>query len=174
MLIRALDPADVQPYRELMLEAYALAPDAFTTTAEEPAGEPESWWVKRIGHPQGTQVVFGAEAGAELVGTVALEFAVKPKTRHNALLIGMYVRQHARGEGVGRLLLDEALRLASGRPGVQAVTLTVTENNEHAIRLYEGAGFTAWGTQPMAIATPSGLKSKVHMLRALATSSVAP
>jgi len=171
MRIRSLTPSDVLSYRELMLEAYVLAADAFTTTAEERGKEPESWWVKRIGDPQGLQVSFGAKIGGGLVGTVALEYAGKPKTRHSALLIGMYVRQHARGKGVGRLLLDAALSHAAERAGVQVVTLTVTEGNEHAIRLYEGAGFVAWGTQPLAIATPSGLKGKVHMSRTLADAS---
>ena len=167
MHIRSLIALDVLAYRELMLEAYALAPDAFTTTAEERAKEPESWWVKRIGNPQGLQVSFGAEVEDRFVGTVALEYAGKPKTRHSALLIGMYVRQHARCNGIGRLLLDAALNHASERAGVQVVTLTVTEGNQHAIRLYERAGFEVWGTQPLAIATPSGLKGKVHMSRTL-------
>ena len=121
--------------------------------------------------PQGLQVSFEAETEDGLVGTVALEYAGKPKTRHSALLIGMYIRQHARGRCSGRLLLDAALSHAYERAGVQIVTLTVTEGNQHAIRLYEGAGFVAWGTQPLAIATPSGLKGKVHMSRALSNAS---
>jgi RimJ/RimL family protein N-acetyltransferase len=84
------------------------------------------------------------------------------------LLIGMYVRPSARGQGLGRSLLDAALRHATKRAGVQLVSLTVTEGNEPAIRLYEGAGFVAWGTQPLAIATPSGFKGKVHMSHRLA------
>jgi ribosomal protein S18 acetylase RimI-like enzyme len=171
MHIRPLTASDALGYRELMLEAYVLAPDAFTTTAEERANEPESWWVRRIGHPQGLQVSFAADMENWLVGTVALEYGAKSKTRHGALLIGMYVRQHARGKGVGRLLLDAALSHASARAGVQVVTLTVTEGNQHAIGLYERAGFVAWGTQPLAIATPSGLKGKVHMSHTLSKAS---
>jgi ribosomal protein S18 acetylase RimI-like enzyme len=168
MLIRPLTAADALAYRELMLEAYVLAADAFTSTAEERAKEPPSWWVQRIGHPHGLHVAFGAEVAGGLLGTVALEYADKPKTRHSALLIGMYVRPSARGQGLGRSLLDAALRHATKRAGVQLVSLTVTEGNEPAIRLYEGAGFVAWGTQPLAIATPSGFKGKVHMSHRLA------
>jgi hypothetical protein len=32
-----------------MLRAYEVAADAFTSTPEERAAEPESWWVKRQG-----------------------------------------------------------------------------------------------------------------------------
>jgi len=50
MHIRPLTASDVLSYRELMLEAYASAADAFTATVEERAKEPESWWVRRIGN----------------------------------------------------------------------------------------------------------------------------
>jgi RimJ/RimL family protein N-acetyltransferase len=146
-----------------MLEAYVSAADAFTSTADERASEPESWWVKRIADPKGLGVSFGAEVGGRLVGTVALKFSAKPKTRHSVLLIGMYVREEARGKGVGWALLGAALAHASQRSGVQIVTLTVTEGNAPAVRLYERAGFQAWGVEPMAIATPSGFRGKVHM-----------
>ena len=74
-----------------MLEAYEHAADAFTTTAAERQAEPESWWVKRIGSPSGTATAFGAWDGDKLVGTVAIEYSSKPKTRHSALVLGMYV-----------------------------------------------------------------------------------
>jgi RimJ/RimL family protein N-acetyltransferase len=146
-----------------MLEAYASAADAFTSTAEERALEPESWWIKRIADPKGLSASFGAEDEDGLAGTVALEYSAKPKTKHLALLIGMFVRVRARGKGVGRALLKAALEQAAQRPGVEIVTLTVTEGNVPAMRLYQEAGFRAWGTQPMAITTPSGYKGKVHM-----------
>ena len=72
------------------------------------------------------------------------------------------------------MLLEAALSHASERAGVQVVTLTVTQGNQHAIRLYEGAGFVAWGIQPLAIATPSGLKGKVHMSRPLVAATSSP
>ena len=94
---------------------------------------------------------------------MALEFAQKPKTRHKAHLIGMFVRAAARGQGAGKALVQAALAAAIERPGVRVVTLTVTEGNAPAIRLYEACGFSAFGTEPMAIATPEGFKGKVHM-----------
>ena len=85
-----------------MLEAYELAADAFTSTAEERAAEPEAFWAKRIADPSGLSAAFGAFEGQELIGTVALEFAAKPKTKHKALVIGMYVTPGARSTGAGR------------------------------------------------------------------------
>lgn len=162
--VAVLVSADAARYRSLMLEAYAQAPDAFTSTAQEREAEPEAWWVRRIADPAGASVVFGAFQGQTLVGAVALEFSAKPKTRHKAHLIGMYVQPVARGSGAGKLLLAAALaHLQKHRPAITVVVLTVTEGNMPALRLYRSYGFTAFGTEPMAIRTPDGYKAKVHM-----------
>jgi hypothetical protein len=42
-------------------------------------------------------------------------------------------------------------------------SLTVTESNAPAIALHQRCGFRSSGTEPMAIATPTGYKAKVHM-----------
>ena len=163
MQIRTLDATDAPRYRELMLEAYTLAADAYTSTAEDRAREPETWWVHRVADASGLTVSFAAEIEGALVGTVALEYSSRPKTKHSVLVIGMYVQGAARRQGVGRALLQTALAHAALRPGVDVVELDVTEGNATAIAMYAAAGFQTWGTQPWAIATPSGLKGKVHM-----------
>ena len=150
-------------YRSLMLEAYEFAADAFTSTADERAAEPESFWATRIADPTGMSAAFGAFDDQELVGTVALEFSEKPKTRHKALVIGMYVAPVARGTGAGRALLAAAVEYAKARDGIRLITLTVTEGNEPAVNLYRAAGFQTFGVEPMAILTPSGFKAKIHM-----------
>jgi RimJ/RimL family protein N-acetyltransferase len=163
MRITRLEARDATPYRRLMLRAYEQAADAFTSTAEERAEEPESFWVRRIADPSGLSAAFGAFDGDQLVGTVALEFSAKPKTQHKALVIGMYVADEARGTGAARGLLEAALDCARQRPGILLVTLTLTEGNEAALRLYRRAGFQAFGVEPMAILTPGGFRGKVHM-----------
>jgi RimJ/RimL family protein N-acetyltransferase len=156
-----------------MLEAYAHAADAFTSTAQERAQEPLSWWEERIASPDGLSQAFGAFAQDGLVGTVALEYSAKPKTRHSVLVLGMYVRPAARGRGVGAGLMRAAIAAASARHGVRALRLTVTEGNAPAIRLYESVGFSAWGTEPRAIRTPGGFKGKVHMVLLLGDDAIA-
>ncbi|MCB8966394.1 MAG: GNAT family N-acetyltransferase [Ardenticatenaceae bacterium] len=163
MHIATLTASDVTQYRELMLYAYATAPDAFTSTPEERAAEPEAWWLKRVADPSGQSIAFGAFQNSQLVGTVTIEFSVKPKTRHKAHLIGMFVHESCRGLGGGAQLVGAALAAARTRSEVRLVTLTVTEGNVPAITLYERCGFRAFGIEPMAIATPEGFKGKVHM-----------
>lgn len=173
MLIARLQPSDAAPYRNLMLEAYELAADAFTSTAEERKAEPESFWIKRIADPTRMTAAFGAFEGPSLVGTVALEYSAKPKTRHKALVLGMYVTPAARGRYAGRKLLEAAMEDAKAREGVLVLTLTATEGNEPAIQLYRAAGFEVFGIEPMAILTPSGYKAKVHMWVSLSQASTA-
>ena len=146
-----------------MLHAYESAPDAFTSTPDERAAEPESWWVNRIADRGSLSASFGAFRDDELVGAVTLEFSAKPKTRHKCHLIGMFVTESARGLGAGEALLRAALEAAAARPEIVVVTLTVTEGNASALRLYESRGFRPYGVEPMAIATPTGFKSKIHM-----------
>lgn len=167
MRISTITTADVVAYRALMLEAYEQAPDAFTTTATEREAEPESWWVKRIGCADGLATSFGAWKGSTLVGTVSLAYSAKPKTRHSAMVLGMYVQPQERGKGVGLALLDAAIAAASARPEILSLTLTLTEGNAPALHLYRSVGFVAWGTQPQSIRTDSGLEGKVHMSLAL-------
>lgn len=166
--VAVLTPADVQRYRVLMLHAYDAAADAFTSTAAERAAEPDAWWLRRIADPQGMSTAFGAFDGEALVGTVAVEYSAKPKTRHKALILGMFVHESARGRGAGRALLQAALAAARARPGVFLLTLTVTEGNRPAIALYEACGFRTFGVEPLAIATPGGYRAKVHMALQLA------
>jgi RimJ/RimL family protein N-acetyltransferase len=163
MNVERLVASDVPRYRALMLHAYAAAPDAFTSTPEERFAEPDSWWLKRIADPSGQSLAFGAFHEGQLVGTVTVEFAVKPKVRHKAKLIGMFVSESSRGLGAGAKLVQAALAAARARPEVQVVTLTVTEGNASAVTLYERCGFRQFGVEPMALATPEGYKSKVHM-----------
>lgn len=167
MPIARLNASDAPRYRELMLEAYVLAADAFTSTAEERASEPLAWWERRIARADGLSESFGAFEDEQLIGTVALEYSAKPKTRHAALVIGMYVRPSWRRSGAARALMQAAIAAARARPQIDVLRLTVTEGNEAAIRLYQSVGFVAWGTEPQAIRTPGGFKGKVHMSRPL-------
>jgi ribosomal protein S18 acetylase RimI-like enzyme len=165
MHVAALTAADAPQYRTLMLHAYQHAADAFTSALEERAAAPEAWWTKRIADPDGMSVAFGAFDEGKLAGAVALEFSAKPKTAHNAHVIGMYVLPPFRGEGAAKALLRAALDHCTHRGDIRSLKLTVTQGNEAAIALYRAFGFQEFGIEPMAILTPSGFKAKVHMWR---------
>lgn len=166
--IAVLTAAHALAYRAVMLHAYEHAADSFTSTAQERAAEPDAWWVNRIANPTGLTVAFGAFEDQHLVGVVALEFSAKPKTQHKALVVGMYVMPPSRGKGIARALMQAALDHAAARSGITVVQLEVTQGNEPATALYESLGFQAYGIEPMAVLTPGGYRSKVHMWQPVA------
>ncbi len=160
---RKLQLDDLDQYRALMLRAYAESPDSFTATVEERKAAPDGWWLKRIADPVGFHQVIGATADGQLVGAVALDFSKRPKTRHKAQLIGLYVAPEARVRGVGRQLVEAAVERCRLRPEVRVIQLTVTEGNTAAIGLYRCLGFEVFGVEPLAMQSAAGYLAKVHL-----------
>ncbi len=170
MMIERLSPSHAGDYRALMLEAYAAHPDAFTSTVAEREKLPMAWWEARLStDPSARHLVLGAFHDGELTGVVGLSFERREKVRHKATLFGMYVRPAVRRQGIGRQLVESALKHARERSGVKVVQLTVTEGNVPAVALYESCGFLRFGAEPMAVAVGSGYVSKLHMWRRVDT-----
>ena len=109
MHISPLTAANAMAYKALMLHAYEHAADSFTSTPQERSFESDIWWRRRIDDPSGLTWVWGAFAGAELVGRVAVEYAAKTKTRHKGLIVAMFVHEHCRGQGLARKLMRAAI-----------------------------------------------------------------
>ena len=159
-----LTPEHAATYRNLMLEAYAHHPDAFTSSVQERAALSLSWWEARLsGAAIADEIVFGSFVDGELLGVAGLAFVQREKTKHKASLFGMYVRDRCRSMGLGGQLLDAVLTHASSRPGVKLIQLTVTEGNLAASALYKRKGFVQFGLEPYAVAVGTGFVTKVHM-----------
>ena len=140
--VRRLVAADLRAYKALrdrMLEAY---PEAFTSDAGTERGRRADDYLPRLGldRPEGGHLLLGAWDEAGLVGAIGVERDRRDKVRHIGHVIGMMVKPEAQGRGVGRALLEAALR-ETRVAGLEVLTLSVTEGNEAALRLYERAGF---------------------------------
>lgn len=107
--------------------------------------------------------VFGAFEGTSLIGLVALGRENMRKLEHKALIWGMYVAPIARGNGVGRALLLEALALARSVPAIRQVNLCVNASNTAAIHLYSSVGFKTFGREPGAMLIDGELHDEIHM-----------
>jgi GNAT superfamily N-acetyltransferase len=73
------------------------------------------------------------------------------KSRHVAIIWGMYVAPAVRGRGAGRLLLDALIAHARNWDGVVMIELSVTETADSAMRVYRAAGFEPWGCEPRSL-----------------------
>jgi ribosomal protein S18 acetylase RimI-like enzyme len=69
----------------------------------------------------------------------------------------------ARKTGAGRQLVLAVLAHARQR-GIRMVTLTVTEGNEAARKLYRSCGFVQFGLEPLALKLGKVFYAKVHMV----------
>ena len=80
-----------------------------------------------------------ARSESEIVGTLTLVTFPIP-TAYRAWIEDVIVDDSARGQGVGMLLTEEALKLAK-EAGARTVDLTTRPSRVAAGRLYERAGF---------------------------------
>ena len=178
MSIERLQPQHAAAYRQLMLEAYALQPDAFTSSVAERVALPLSWWEARLQNsPQSTEIVMGVLIDGQLAGVAGIRFDMREKSRHKATLFGMYVRLHCRQTGLGKQLVSAAMACAKERAGVEIVQLTVTVGNRAAQTLYERCGFEPFGVEPCAVALDAidqAYVAKVHMWHSLAPELQSP
>ena len=141
-MIRRLGPEDAAAYAEIRLEGLRLAPDAFGSDVETE----RAWSVERYAEQLTRNAVFGFEEPGGLLGVAGFAALDGLKRRHRGVLWGMYVRDSARGQGVGRSLVQAVLDHSAGL--VEQVHLDVSVGNDAAIALYEGCGFRRYGTTP--------------------------
>ncbi len=74
------------------------------------------------------------------------------------------VATDARGRGVGRALVEDALAWATGQGFAGMQFNAVVEGNTAAERLYADLGFTVIGTVPGAFASPTRGRVGLHVM----------
>ncbi len=88
-----------------------------------------------------------AQAGDKLVGMSGVGRGHWPKTRHNAIVWGVYVNAAWRGHRIAEAMLEESISW-SREHGIVVLKLGVVTTNLAAIRCYERCGFTVYGREP--------------------------
>jgi ribosomal-protein-alanine N-acetyltransferase len=132
-------------------------------------------------HGESFPVGWSAAACADLLNTPGTSavladggFAVIRTVLDEAELLTLAVAPAARRQGLGRRLLDAAMRQARSE-GADTVHLEVAASNAPALRLYEQAGFERSGLRRNYYARPNGAaEDAVLMRRALNTSDPSP
>lgn len=169
--IRPLTAADVHQYKRVRDEALYCAPEAFTSDHASSVGRPAGAYAPRFGVPESGHFFLGAFSTAgQLLGCLGSERELLPQQRHSGKLVSMMVAPAAQRRGIGQQLLAACIHQAAQVPGLEQLTLTVTASNQHVVRLYERAGFRAWGLLPRAIVVRGVGYDKLHMVRLLPSS----
>jgi GNAT superfamily N-acetyltransferase len=143
-VVRPLAAHEWPLYRTLRLRALLDAPAAFCSTlAEEETRTDQDWaWRLHLGARSGRDRPLVAEVGGAAAGLAWAKVDAGDPLLVN--LFQVWVAPEARGHGVAAALLDAAIAWARAR-GARAMGLGVVCGNNAARRLYERAGFRAFG-----------------------------
>ena len=161
MIVRRLAESDAAEYFALRREALEREPYAFGSAPGDDRFQ--SVELVRESLADSEQAIIGA-FGPELVGTVGIRRLTRAKVRHRAELWGMYVRADYRRSGIGRRLVEDAIRFARERDGIRQVHLAVTDRAVDAAMLYEKLGFVVWGIEPAGLRVDGVNLAMQHMV----------
>jgi len=154
-----LTPDDTDRYlaiRRGMLEESSWA---FASSPEDDFGP--GLVAERLRDPE--NVIVAAELEGRLVATAGVYRSTPRKARHLARVWGVYTSPSARGLGLGRRVVVEAIAIARGWDGVAGVCLSVSERTPAAVALYETLGFARWGVEPDATRIGGESACEIHM-----------
>lgn len=167
--IRALRTADLAHYHALRQRGLIEHPEAFTSSAHEERDAQQKLGKRLARDPACPHdVVLGAFDGDALIGIIGMSVDSRAKVRHRGHVFGMYVPRERTGRGIGEALVRALIAHARSCEGLDALVLTVTAGNDGAVRLYEHAGFVAFGREPGAVRVNGTPHDKLHMIRWLA------
>ena len=166
--MRAALTGDAARLRALRLEALENHPQAFAADPLKTAAEPDSAWVERIEANAASQegLIAVAESGPELIGMAGLGRGHWPKTRHGAVVWGVYVDAAWRGLRIGEALIEELAGWARAHD-VSVLKLAVVSGNSAAVRCYARCGFSIYGLEPSVIQVDGVYHDELLMARML-------
>ncbi|PWU03665.1 MAG: GNAT family N-acetyltransferase [Candidatus Melainabacteria bacterium] len=147
--VRTLTERDLEEFRALRLRGLKEDPHAFGMSFEEASHTPLEDWNKLLSNEHGS-FILGAFA-PQLIGLVAFSRSPRIKTRHKGHIWGMYVIPEARGRGIGKTLMQNALAKLQAIDGLAVVTLCVVTLNTAARSLYLNLGFVPYGLEKRAL-----------------------
>jgi ribosomal protein S18 acetylase RimI-like enzyme len=148
IVIRQAAVQDAASLRALRLEALQNKPEAFASDHEAESRDSVADWEERLAASDST--IFIADAGSELAGMAGAGQYRHTKTRHNAIIWGVYVKPAWRGRRLGGQLVEACIGWA-GQEGLRSVRLGVITTNPAAINSYIRAGFRVYGVEPEVI-----------------------
>ncbi len=151
MNIRILKETDALQYQELRLKALKINPEAFGSTYEREVNFTQKMVEERIRPTEDNFVLGVFDDQNVLLGIVTYMRETSMKTAHKGNIFGMFVAPESRGNGLGKLLLQELVRKVKQTNGLEQINLTVVSENLPAKKLYSSIGFETYGVERNAL-----------------------
>ena len=143
MRIRAAEPRDADALVRLGVDVGAEPGGWLITSGSWRSAAEEKRYLKAIRRYPHAAVYVAEDDLGSVVGRLSLARDQHPSSAHVADLGLMVARTHRR-QGIGRALMEQAVRWARSA-GVRKLELHVFPHNEPAIALYESMGFEREG-----------------------------
>ncbi len=119
-----------------------------TSTADTEPVSVENRYAWFQEHDPASRPIWVMEEDEVVVGWLSLsDFYDGRPAYHAAAEIGVYVAEGHRGHGIGRLLVEEAIRRGP-ELGLKTLTAGVFAHNEASVKLFEGLRFERWAYFP--------------------------
>ena len=142
-VIRRAEPSDAGALVDLGRAVGSESGRWLITTDDWRGASDERRYLRALRRYEHAAVYVAATADGRIVGRLSLARDQHPASAHVADL-GLMVAAAHRRRGLGRALLEQAVRWARER-GVTKLELHVFPHNDAAIALYEGFGFEREG-----------------------------
>jgi ribosomal protein S18 acetylase RimI-like enzyme len=140
------EESDIKAYYDLLINAITNEPQFFRVAPIDIEGEvfPTKNTLENF-----TLGAFSDEG--ELLGMVGFKRELFINLKHKGLIFRMYVSEKAKGQGLGRKLLQACIERASQDESLKQIYLTVVATNQRAINLYLSEGFELYSREKGSI-----------------------
>ena len=147
--IRHAATGDIDSLAAMLLEAVNWRQDPQPATLQSIMNSPNLWHYLSDWKRSSDFGFLAHEAGDNPVGAAWARFMTTKDPGYGFVVegipeLGMGVLSSHRGQGVGRVLLERAIRASADR-GLPGLSLSVEDGNERARALYKSNGFVVAG-----------------------------
>ena len=151
--IRPLTESDAEIYHALRLRALKEHPTAFAQPYESQATTSIGDVALRLRDTSESphDFILGIFSREALIGMVGLRRERGDRLQHKGTIWGMYIAAEVQEQGLGRALIQEAIKRASNMTGLEQISLGVISGNDSARNLYLSLGFESFGLEKRAI-----------------------
>lgn len=164
MELRLLMESDAQALWNLRMLALQTDPWSFVESPEELQAIGVEEYALRLRNSNAANFVFGAFEQDVLIGMVGFYQEQPLKRRHKGWIWGVFVIPAARGRGIAKSLMMEAIQRTKSIPELEILLITVSLNQPVPRALYASLGFRSIGIEPKGLKIGDEHLDEEHMV----------